>query len=75
MMTRKLKADLGLAFAEWNEIVVGYTDIKKSLEWLAGCKSLADSIKLSTGKMVIFFYVDLFPWLQWSRFFTGETTV
>ena len=75
VMTRKLKADLGLAFAEWNEIVVGYTDIKKSLEWLVGRKSLADSIKLSTGKMVIFFYVDLFPWLQWSRFFTGETTV
>ena len=52
MMTRKLKADQGLAFAEWNEIVFGYTDMLKSLELLARHKSLAHSIKVSTGKML-----------------------
>ena len=74
-ITKMLKAELGFSCAQWNNVVVGYTNVRKNLEWLLKRKSLNDQVNVSTGKILIFFYVDLFPWLQWSRFFTGETTI
>ena len=73
--SKHLKSNFDLQFAEWNGTVVGYTNIQKSLEWILGKKSLQDIVKTPNDAIVVYFYVDLFPWLSWSRFFTGETTI
>ena len=73
--SKHLKSNFDLQFAEWNGTVVGYTNIQKSLEWIQGKKSLQDIVKTPNDAIVVYFYVDLFPWLSWSRFFTGETTI
>ena len=26
-------------------------------------------------KLVVYHYIDAFPWMQWSKFFTGETAI
>ena len=26
-------------------------------------------------KLVVYHYIDTFPWMQWSKFFTGETAI
>ena len=40
-----------------------------------GFRRLNDHVKVPTGKTLILFYVELLSWLQWSRFFTGETNI
>ena len=36
---------------------------------------MQDVIKTPNDSILVFFYVDLFSWFSWSRFFTGETTI
>ena len=36
---------------------------------------MQDVIKTPNDSILVFFYVDLFFWFSWSRFFTGETTI
>lgn len=26
-------------------------------------------------KLLVYHYIDAFPWMQWSKFFTGETAI
>ena len=73
--SKHLKSNFDLQFAESNGTVVGYTNIQKYLQWILGKKSLQDIVKTPIDAIVVYFYVDLFPWLSWSRFFTGKTTI
>ena len=36
---------------------------------------MQDVIKTPNDSTLVYFYVDLFSWFSWSRFFTGETTI
>ena len=36
---------------------------------------MQDVIKTPNDSILVYFYVDVFSWLSWSRFFTGETTI
>ena len=73
--SKDLKSCLGLEFARYNGTVIGFTNLQKSLEWILRKKSMRDVIKSPKDSIRIYFYVDLFHWLSWSRFFTGETTI
>ena len=64
-----------LEFAEYNGTVIGFTNLQKALEWILRKKSMRNVIKTPKDSILIYFYVDLFPWLSWSRFFTGETKI
>ena len=44
-----------------------YINIHKSLKWILGKKSILDIVKTPSDATVAYFYVDLFPWLSWSR--------
>ena len=54
-ITKTLKAELGFLCAQWNNIVVEYTNIRQNLKWLLQRKSLNDQVKVSTGKILVFF--------------------
>ena len=73
--SESLKSHFDLQFSEWNGTVVGFTDVQKSLEWILSKKSLQDIVRVSKNSIIVYFYVDLFPWMAWSRYFSGETTI
>ena len=73
--SKDLKSCLGLEFAEYNGTFIGFKNLQKSLEWILRKKSTHDVTKTPNDSILVYFYVDLFPWLSWSRFFTGETTI
>ena len=73
--SKDLKSCLGLEFAEYNGTVIGFTDLQNPLEWILRKKSMQDVIKTPNDSILAYFHVDLFPWLSWGRFFTGETTI
>ena len=69
------KGNFKLNFSEWKDIVDGHIDLEKAKEWILGKESLKDVIKVDNGVIIVFFYVDLFPWISWSRYFQGETSI
>ena len=69
------KANFKLYFSEWNDTVGGHIDLEKAIQWILGKESLKDVIKVDNGVIIVFFYVDLFPWMSWSRYFQGETSI
>ena len=56
-------------------MTVGFTNVKKTIEWMINRKSVQETLTLTNLCIVVYFYVDLFPWLAWSRFFNAETTI
>ena len=68
------KASKNLQFIEYKETVAAFTDIAKSIQCLLKKKSLANIIQVPNKCIIVFHYLDLFPWLPWSRHFNGETT-
>ena len=81
-MCEKLKEDkqslqekLLLDFSEHNGVLAGHTNVKKTVEWLLSKDSMKKTILAPNGKLILYHYIDAFPWMQWSKFFNGETAI
>ena len=68
------KTSKNLQFIEYKRTVAAFTDIAKSIQCLLKKESLANIIQVPNKCIIVFHYLDLFPWLPWSRHFNGETT-
>ena len=68
-----LQESLSLKFAEFNGVIAAYTDIKKTVEWLLRKETLESTILDPKEKLIVYNYIDVFPWMHWSNFFSGET--
>ena len=66
---------IGLTFNEFGEVVVGYIDIKKYITLFLSQPGVQSAVTTPNNNIVIMDYTDGFPWLKWSRHFTGETSV
>ena len=71
-MKKDIKETLELQFIEKDGIVAAYTNVKQTIEWMLGKESLSKAISLPNNHIIIYHYADAFPWMQWSKFFTGE---
>ena len=70
-----LQENLSLDFVEYNGVLAAYTNVKKTVEWLLSKESLKETILVPNEKLIVYHYVDAFPWMQWSKFFNGETAI
>ena len=70
-----LQERLSLNFTEYNGVVAAYTNVKNTVEWLLSKETLQQTIMVPKEKLIIYHYIDAFPWMQWSKFFTGETSI
>lgn len=52
-----------------------YTNVRKTMEWLLSKKTLQETIMVPKDKLLVYHYTDAFPWMQWGKFFTGETAI
>ena len=70
-----LQEKLSLKFTEHNGVVAAYTNVKNAVEWLLSKETLQETITVPKEKLLIYHYIDAFPWMQWSKFFNGETSI
>ena len=66
---------IGLTFNEFGEVVVGYVDIKNYITLFLSQSGVQSAVTTPNNSIIIMDYTDGFPWLKWSRHFTGETSV
>ena len=64
-----------LDFVEPNSVLAAYTNVKKTVGWLLSKESLKETILVPNEKLIVYHYVDAFPWMQWSKYFNGETAL
>ena len=72
-----LQGSLSMTFTERNGVVAAYrTQMLKTLwnGYLAK-KTLQETIMVPKEKLLVYHYIDAFPWMQWSKCFTGETAI
>lgn len=70
-----LQESLSLKFVEFNGVIAAYTDIKKTVQWLLSKETLESTILAPNEKLIVYHYIDAFPWMHWSKFFSGETAI
>ena len=70
-----LQESLSLTFTEHNGVAAAYTNVRNTVEWLLNKKTLQETIMVPKEKLLVYHYIDAFPWMQWSTFFTGETAI
>ena len=56
-------------------MIAAYTDIKKTVEWLLSKETLESTILAPNEKLIVYHYIDTFPWMHWSKYFSGETAI
>ena len=54
---------------------MGFIDIKKYITLFLSQSGVQSAITTPNSNMIVMDYTDSFPWLKWSRHFTGETSV
>ena len=54
---------------------MGYIDIKKYITVFLSQPGVQSAVTTPNNNIIIMDYTDGFPWLKWSRHFTGETSV
>ena len=70
-----LQESLQLTFTEHNGVVAAYTNVRNTVEWLLSKQTLQETIMVPKEKLLVYHYIDAFPWMPWSEFFTGETAI
>ena len=72
-----LQIAVELQFSEPNYCgtIAGFVNVKKSLEWLLSKKVFDGLVHPERKQIVVYSYTDAFPWMQWSRFFSGESAI
>ena len=55
--------------------VVGFTDVKQHIEFLLSQPGLEGVVNLSKNAILLFSYGDLAPFLKWSRYYSGITSL
>lgn len=58
-----------------NSVLAAYTNVKKTVGWLLSKESLKETILVPNERLIVYHYVDAFPWMQWSKYFNGETAI
>ena len=66
---------VGLKFNEFGEVVVGCVYVEKYITLFLRQAGVQSAITAPNDTIIIMDYTDSFPWLKWSRHFTGETSV
>lgn len=72
---QELLKQIGLEFNEFGEVVVGHVDIEKYISLFLTQPGTQSVINTPNNCLIVMDYTDGFPWLKWSRHFTGETSV
>lgn len=72
---QELLEKIGLTFNEFGEVVVGYVNIENYITLFLSQSGVQSAITTPNNSIIIMDYTDGFPWLKWSRHFTGETSV
>ena len=70
-----LQESLSLTFTEHNGVVAAYTNVRNTVEWQLSKNTLQETIMVPKEKLIVYHYIDTFPWMQWSKFFTGESAI
>lgn len=74
---KSLKAELQLNFIEQDGLVSAYVNIEKTLTWtwLLQKEGINQALQFHNNCLLVYAYTDAFPWMVWSRHFSGETAV
>lgn len=72
---QELLEKIGLIFNEFGGVVVGYVNIENYITLFLSQSGEQSAITTPNNSIIIMDYTDGFPWLKWSRHFTGETSV
>ena len=72
---QELLKKIGLELNVFEELVVGHVDVEKYITLFLSQTGTQSAINMPHNNMIIMDYTDGFPWLKWSRHFTGETSV
>lgn len=70
-----LKSIYQLTFLSHGEICSGYINIKNAIEHLLGKSNMQQSLHCPNNALLIYYYCDAFPWMGWSKFYSGETAI
>ena len=55
--------------------MAAYINVEKAITWLLTKDSISTALKMPNDKLIVYFYTDGFPWMLWSRYFSGETSI
>ena len=72
---QELLKEIGLEFNVFEELVVGHVGFKQYITLFLTQTGTQSAINMPHNKVIIMDYTGGFPWLKWSRHFTGETSV
>ena len=72
---QELLKQIGLEFNEFGDVVVGHVVIEKYISLFLPQPGTQSLINTPNNCLILMDYTDGFPWLKWSRHFTGETSV
>lgn len=70
-----LKEVFDLKFACYNDTMSAYVNIKSAIEHLLSKQNTQQALKAPNNSILIYYYCDAFPWMSWSKFFSGETSI
>lgn len=62
--SRYKRRPLQESFIEHNGVVAAYTNVKNTVEWLLSEKTLQETIMVPIEKLLVYHYINVFPWMQ-----------
>ena len=74
-LKRELTKKIGLQFSESNGVVSGFIDVQKYIEYFLSLDGPISATPTPNGILSIYSYTDQAPYVPWSRYFTGLTTI
>lgn len=72
-----LKNVYDLKYVTYNDTMhmAAFINIKNAIEHLLSKQNMQEAVKTPNDALLVYYYCDAFPWMGWSKFFSGETSI
>lgn len=70
-----LKNVFQLQYFTHHEMCSAYINIKNAIQHLLGKNNMQQALNCPNNAILVYYYCDAFPWMGWSKFFSGETAI
>lgn len=70
-----LKDKYNLKYSTYNNTMAAFINIRNAIEHVLSKENMQKAVQTPNDALLIYYYCDAFPWMSWSRYFTGETSI